>query len=285
MENEFDLKYSDDALLSRVLYLASPTKLNIFVEDADKEYEYEEIFERLFPEELKIDIIFPTGGKIKLEEAFELFGKSNEYGNCFFIADGDFDIALKREQKNAPNFIYLSKYNIESYLLDKSVIINFMRPKLKKCKDEVEKKVEFETWGKEITPYLKAIFALHFIVQKNSKGIVNVAKGPSFFLNHNTGLPNENNFALYIKEIEQQIPDVKEQLPNVIKSLESIYGSEISCFVCGKYIIDSMARYLVTKMKKTKVGYDDLKSYLISNFDISSLEYVKKQLFDYIDSK
>lgn len=285
MKNEFDLKYSDDALLSRVLYLASPTKLNIFVEDADKEYEYEEIFERLFPEEIKIDIIFPTGGKSKLEEAYELFGKSDEYGNCFFIADGDFDIALEREQKKASNFIYLKKYNIESYLLDKSAIIKFMRPKLKKILSEVEKRIDFETWEKEITPYLKSIFALHFIVQKNGIGIENVAKGSGFFLNHNNGLPNENNFNLYIREIKQQLPDVEVQLPDTIKKLESIYGNQVSCFVCGKYLIDSMARYLGTKMKTKKVGYGELKSYLISNFDISSLEYVKKQLLQYIDSK
>ena len=41
-----------------------------FVEDADKEYEYEELFEKMFTTELKIDCIFPTGGKLKLEEAF-----------------------------------------------------------------------------------------------------------------------------------------------------------------------------------------------------------------------
>ena len=49
MKNKFELKYSDDALLARVLFLASSKELNIFVEDEGKEYEYEEIFERLLP--------------------------------------------------------------------------------------------------------------------------------------------------------------------------------------------------------------------------------------------
>ena len=67
MQNEFDLNYSNDALLTRVIFLASQNDLNIFVEDTNKEYEYEEIFERLFSEDLRINCIFPTGGKPFLE--------------------------------------------------------------------------------------------------------------------------------------------------------------------------------------------------------------------------
>ena len=58
MKKEFDLNYSNEALLSRVLFLASSTELNIFVEDDGKEYEYEEIFERLLPDGIHINIIF-----------------------------------------------------------------------------------------------------------------------------------------------------------------------------------------------------------------------------------
>ena len=120
MNSEFDLTYSKDALLSRVLFLASKTELNIFVEDADKEYEYEEIFERLLPKGIKINCIFPTGGKKELEVAFSLFGSNIDYGKCFFIADGDFDIILGKRMIVADNFIYLKRYNIESYFLHKN---------------------------------------------------------------------------------------------------------------------------------------------------------------------
>ena len=185
MKNKFELKYSDDALLARVLFLASSKELNIFVEDEGKEYEYEEIFERLLPDKLKINIIFPTGGKTKLEEAFSLFGNNTEYGKCFFIADGDFDIALGRKQINADNFLYLKKYNIESYLLDKSVIMKFMRPKLKTTIVETVKIVDIKCWETIIVPYFKKIFALHFIVQKNMLGIENVAKQAPYFITIN----------------------------------------------------------------------------------------------------
>lgn len=279
--NSFDLVYSSEALLSRVIYLASSTELNIFVEDEGKEYEYEEILERLLPSELKINIIFPTGGKLKLEEAFSLFGKSSEYKKCFFIAGGDFDVALGRSQIQANNFIYLKKYNIESYLLDKSATIRYMRPKLKKQLDETEKLVDFEQWESIITPFFKKVFALHFIVQFNNLGIENVGKHARYFINEN-GLPNENNLNRYISDISKFIPDIVSLLPTFIDKLESIYGNDPTCFICGKYYLESLSRYLNIKLINNKKGYDDLKSYLITKFDISSLEYVKDKLFTYI---
>ena len=48
MSDTYDLEYSNEALLSRVLFLSYENDINIFVEDIKKEFEYEELFERLF---------------------------------------------------------------------------------------------------------------------------------------------------------------------------------------------------------------------------------------------
>ena len=200
MKKDFDLVYSDDALLNRVLYLASSTKINIFVEDVGKEYRYEEMFERLLSDGVKISCIFPTGGKQELEKAYGLFGKSKEYEKCFFIADGDFDKALKRGQVNAPNFIYLQKYNIESYLIQESCIAKFMRPKLRKQIDETINIINYKNWESIIAPFFKTVFALHFIVQNEGLGIKNVDRKPSFFFT-TIGLTNKENLDRYFKEI------------------------------------------------------------------------------------
>lgn len=281
MKKDFDLVHSGEALLSRVLFLASSTELNVFVEDDGKEYEYEEILERLLPDSIKINIIFPTGGKLKLEEAYELFGKSEEYGKCFFIADGDFDKALERTQINAPNFLYLEKYNIESYFIDESCIGNFMRPILHEQLDKTKQIIDYPSWESTISSYFKKIFALHFIVQNNSLGIPNVSKGVAFFIEKN-GLPKEDNLNRYIDDIEKFLPDVKDEISANTEKLESIYGTDMTCFVCGKYLIESLARFLGSKLSKKKIGYEELERFLISNFDITSLEYIKDKLFAYI---
>ncbi len=282
MEIEFDLKYSDEALLSRALLLISKNKLNIFVEDTHKEYEYEEIFERLLPEEIKISCIFPTGGKTFLEESYNLFGNSDEYGNCFFIADGDFDLILGKNVIVGDNFLYLRRYNIESYLLHKETTLQFMRPKLRKTYAETKEIVDYDNWINTITPFLERLFALHCLVQMYCPEIKNVARGVERFLDKR-GYPNVSMFEAYKKEIIEFIPDLDTKIEQMLLRLKEVYGSELSSFVCGKCYISSLKMFLNSKLTK-KISYNDLKAALISSFDISQLNYVKDKLFAYIAS-
>lgn len=280
MENEFDLIFSEDALLSRVLFLASKKEINIFVEDQNKEYEYEELFERLFGDEIKINCIFPTGGKTFLEEAFNLFGESKEYGTCFFIADGDFDVILQKHMIEADNFLYLKRYNIESYLLHKEAVLQFMRPKLKKTKRETEVIVNYDNWLNTVTPFFKKLFALHCLVQKFCPEIKNVARGIEQFIDKK-GYPNDSAFEKYKNEIAALVSNIDLKIEQMTIDLENTYGPETSCYVCGKCYISSLKSMLNSKISK-KINYDELKAILISGFDVSILCYVKEKLYKYI---
>lgn len=282
MENDFDLVYSNDALLSRVIFLASKTELNIFVEDTNKEYEYEEIIERLLSEDLKINCIFPTGGKPYLKEAYYLFGKSEDYGKCFFIADGDFDKILNIEMIVADNFIYLERYNIESYLLHKKTVLKYMRPKLKRQLCEVGKIINYDNWLNEVSVFFKKVFALHCLVQKYGLDITNVSRGAGYFIQKN-GYPNTKAFEKYIKEIAPFIPNIDTQMNQMILDLETTYGEDARCFVCGKYFIYSLTLLLNTKIKRG-FNSDDLKAELIHGFDISALKYISEKLYTYLNN-
>lgn len=280
MSNNFELKYSDDGLLSRVLFLTSSNSVTVFVEDADKEYEYEEIFEKLFPEELRIDCIFPTGGKIGLEEAFSLFGNSVAYGATFFIADGDFDLALGKDMINADNFIYLRRYNIESYLLNEDAVVQYMRPKLKKTKQETKRKINYQEWINALSPFLKKLFALHYVVQKYAPQIENVGRNPAMFLTSN-GLPKECMYDAYKNEIGLVVPDVSEKIDLALEELNAVYGDSIGAFVCGKYYIYALKLLLNTMLKK-KINENDVKAFFISWLRVDQLQYVKEKFLDYI---
>lgn len=283
MSTEFALNYSDEALLSRVLFLASPTTLSVFVEDAEKEYEYEELFEKIFPTELKIDCIFPTGGKLKLEKAFSLFGSSSEYGKTFFIADGDFDVALNKSMIVADNFIYLKRYNIESYLLNEDAVLKYMRPRLQKNIHETRDIIKYNDWIEVLSPFYNKLFALHYVVQMYASEIENVGRNPARFLN-NKGYPNENQFDAYINEIKTIIPDVAKKLDLALQKLIDTYGSDTSAFVCGKYYIHALKLLLNTKLSK-KINEDEVKAFLITGIDIAPLSYVKECLLNYITSQ
>ncbi len=280
MQNEFDLNYSNDALLTRVIFLASQNDLNIFVEDTNKEYEYEEIFERLFSKDLRINCIFPTGGKPFLEEAFTLFGSSCEYGKTFFIADGDFDEALGKNMIVADNFVYLKRYNIESYLLHKDSILRYMRPKLKKTFDATENILKYDEWYSAVSPFFKRLFTLHFVVQKNCYGVENVNRGYARFLD-SKGFPKEVEYHKYKAEISSLVTDLDRKILDATAELERIYGSEGVEFVCGKCYIGSLKLYLNTFVKKG-IGEDDIKAVLISNFDVNVLKYLSDKLCQYL---
>ena len=280
MTNNFDLSYSAEGLLSRVLFRTSSATVTIFVEDVNKEFEYEEIFEKLLPEELSVDCIFPTGGKPKLEEAFELFGNSPEYGKTFFIADGDFDIVLGKEMIEADNFIYLKRYNIESYLLSEKAVLKFMRPKLKKTLQETKRTIRYEEWIGALSPFFNRLFSLHCVVQKYAAELENVGRNPAQFLTTN-GLPNESRFEAYKREVEARIPNVSEKIETSLKELTDTYGTETSAFVCGKYYIYALKSFLNSKLKK-KINEDEVKAFSIMWLDVTNLQYIKDKLCSYL---
>ncbi len=119
--------YSDEAQLSRGLLLSNHLDLNIYVEDDNKEYLYEYILMKLLPDYKFHKLgIYPQGGKNGVIKAYREFGVSTKGTPNFFIVDADFDVLLNKIEVNNPHFIYLEKYNIESYLFDMDSILSYL---------------------------------------------------------------------------------------------------------------------------------------------------------------
>jgi hypothetical protein len=280
MNNKFDLSFSEDALLNRVLFISGKNKINLFVEDTNKEFEYEEIFEKIFSEDFKLNCIFPTNGKPYLIEAYNLFGTNEEYGKNIFIADGDFDILLGKSMVNSDNFIYLEKYNIETYLINKKAIINTMRPRLKLEKSKVEKYINLDYWYSKILPFMKKIFSLHCLVQLENISLKNVGRNPNSFLNKN-GLPNYSQCEKYELEIKSYIPDIEEKYNQLNLTMEQSSSDDPLKFICGKYLLTSLCLYLNDK-SQYKYKYDKLKADLISRIDPECSIYIKNRVTSYL---
>ena len=83
------LRYSMSGEINRVLFFSKLNDVNIFMEDKDKEFEYEIIFNRMFNNGLKITTLFGVGGKSQLKEAYKKLLKTK--GINIFITDMDFD--------------------------------------------------------------------------------------------------------------------------------------------------------------------------------------------------
>jgi len=110
-DNIEKLEFSEEGLANVYFLYKDLNDINIFVEDLDKEYEYETIFKRLFSDKYSIRKIFPTGGKPMLVKRFQEFGTHSDKDlkvKNFYIADGDFDRIIDSENMiNQNQIIYL----------------------------------------------------------------------------------------------------------------------------------------------------------------------------------
>lgn len=217
-----ELEYSNDALDARAdMKDPDVSEIFVFVEDINKEFFYEKIFDRLFDNENMLLKPIGLGGKNKV---ISRFNENKEKGenDYFYLVDGDFDRYIGIELIEDDRFIYLEAYNIENYIIDENVVYNFLTGKLKKTKSEVRKLFNFNQWKDKIVDESKKLFLCYAFIQcyllniedseiiidkkYNAKGksflsIENVSRSPFEFLNPYTGYEQVGNFDKYYREV------------------------------------------------------------------------------------
>ena len=217
-----ELEYSNDALDARAdMKDPDVSEIFVFVEDINKEFFYEKIFDRLFDNENMLLKPIGLGGKNKV---ISRFNENKEKGenDYFYLVDGDFDRYIGIELIEDDRFIYLEAYNIENYIIDENVVYNFLTGKLKKTKREVRKLFNFNQWKDKIVDESKKLFLCYAFIQYylnniedseiiidkkyNAKGksflsIENVSRSPFEFLNPYTGYEQVGNFDKYYREV------------------------------------------------------------------------------------
>lgn len=280
MEEEF-LEYTDEGELNRYLYYQDFNEINIFVEDKDKEYEYETIFERLLNGKYKIVSLIAAGGKHGVENAFYEFGETNrDNGNIknIYIVDGDFDRYIHQEKMiENEHFIYLRYYNIENYIIDKNAIIKFSKGKLKLGNKNVETKVGFETWQERFVNEASELFILYCTVQKYYPYIQNVARNEYKFIDINTGFALAGAYDEYYQIVAKDDNNLDEHINEVKLRYISISGENYFGLICGKLLFLSLYVYLCKKLSKG-FSKDELRWNLINNFNINKLSYLAERI-------
>lgn len=274
MEDFFE--YTSNGLLNRVMFLSSANEINIFVEDRDKEYEYQNIFERLFGDEITVKKIFAVGGKLEVEKAYREYGDVYDNKKNFYIVDGDFDLLLEKTMIDKPNYIYLQRYNIESYYVDKNAILSFMAGKMKKVKEEVDSEICYDDWREDTYSKLERLFLNYAVAQKELLEETNVGISEYTYLDEQ-GLISIKKVNDYESRLKERIDGYNLKLNMCKKRYEDVLNSDPTRLICGKYILCSLAQYLRKKTGKT-FGTDDFKYYILSIFDVSCLNFVKERI-------
>lgn len=281
-----ELDYSYDGLINRDLFYQSLNTINIYVEDRDKEYEYETIFGRLLGESIKIETIFGVGGKNELINAYNVKCKDSSNAKNIFIADLDFDCILNKEMIEDKNFVYLDQYCIENYLIDKFAVKKFMKGRVKKTLEEVENIIKYDDWFNRTTNDLYELFILFMIIQSKDIRMKNVNKSEHRYLKNT----KDESWQLDQSKYDEYYSEIKEELPNInqlIQEMDYRVNKELKLdkhtVISGKNYIASLKKYL-SKFSKRPIGNDDFKTILLDNFDIKKLDFIKTKIEFILDS-
>lgn len=280
MNESNDLRYSNEGCATRYLYYKDSQDVNIFIEDQDKEYEYEILFSTLLPQ-LKFKTIFASGGKPAMKELYNEFGTvdvDNINHPNIYIVDGDFDrIIFPYGMIINDHFIYLDAYNIESYLFSEDACIKFAMGKLHLSYDDVKQKIDYPQWYSRIISQASELFFIYCHLQANHPSIKNVGNGPYIFINSATGLEREGALSQYKKQLwEEHSIDIDaetEQIEEIKEKYRNIYGNDYWHLICGKFVLTSLSKYLCSKKVKP-ICENDLRWWFINNINVEPLEYL-----------
>ena len=276
-----ELRYTREAELNRYLFYKDINEINFFVEDKNKEFEYETILDKLFQGKYKIVSIIAADGKQGVKQAFLEFGeKSNDYSqkNNFYIVDGDFDEYIHNEEMiRNPHFIYLKKYNIENYFIDERAVVKFAKGKLHVLDQRVRERINFAYWKDTIVEQAKRLFLLYCAVQKVLPEEPNVARSEYLFIDDKTGFERSGGYELYYDHIVTLRSNIDSDIEDIKTIYEMKNGTDYSGFICGKFLMTSLYVYLKSKIKKNFTK-DEMRWTLICNFDVSSLSFIRERV-------
>ena len=91
------------------------------------------------------------------------------------------------------------------------------------------------------------------------------------------GCIDEGKISAYVEVVKNQVPNYDNLYYEYMKRFEAELGGDSSSLVCGKYVFASLIQYL-RNCSKEKIKSDDFKYFLISEFEIHKLDYIKEQI-------
>lgn len=280
-DNNDDLIFSSEAATTRAVLYHGLNDINLFVEDANRQFEYETIFKRLLGEQYNIRTIFAVGGKPKVAKCYREFGANSDGIKNYYIVDGDFDRYIARDREKMVEddcFIYLKPYNIENYYIDEQACLLFAKGLLKQTDDDVKHIINFPSWKTQIVSEAKKLFLCYCLVKTINPEEETLKRSPYKFIDAETGFERtDGSFDAYLNHVKSLSNNYEGQIQMIVTLYEAENGQDYFNFICGKFLLTSLMCHLRKKTGQ-KIKMDDFKWFLTNQFDIMNLNYVKERI-------
>ena len=134
----------------------------------------------------------------------------------------------------SPNYIYLQRYNIESYYIDEKAVLKFMAGKLKKTQKVVSEQINYSEWKAMAYKAMKKLFINFMVAQAAFPEEKNVGLPEHSFFYKN-GYANNEKINKYIMSLKCRMLDYEVKYERNIKCFETILSGDEARLICGKY--------------------------------------------------
>lgn len=166
--------YSETAKRALPAVTKSAYKLFVFFEDADAEYLYEEILEKLGIDISDIRVLCLTGKDSLLAHRSAKENKSIQK-KTLYVLDKDLDDLLLT-QVAFFNVFYLDRYSIENYFLEEAALLRLALEEKPKLGGSLSATLAFEDYFGSIRTASARLASLYFLAQKFSLPIENTSE-------------------------------------------------------------------------------------------------------------
>lgn len=266
---------SADGLAALDVFYSEFNEINFYVEDADQENLYEVILRRLFPG-VKVDRIFPLGGKDAVLRHASSSANENLPAFRAYILDKDFDDLLEKKVTH-PNVFYLDRFCIENYLLDENAFVEIVIESLpRKHRQDVETTLNLRLVIEATFASLRALFVCFACVQRFELGLQNCGCAPEMYCRKKRLWEcNPTALAKYINQvvaagIKAAInPPIVDPITDT-RMLDAL-EMEDHKLVSGKHVAAMLFHYIKSKFTIGTITFDSFLFRLAKNGSLDSL--------------
>lgn len=251
--------------------------IDIYVEDAGKEYMYYQLFKFLLPG-IKLAKIFSLGGKdnVVLEAQANSSNKNKVY-----LVDLDFDNILAKKQ-TIRNLIYLERYSIENYLVDEGAIKEQIREKKPSMTDAViERLFIYKAEVSKIAEYLITPALAAILVQRYDLRIAYPSIEPYEYITYKSTKSYSATMSLFLTQVETALKAKDGRFTLAAKIRAEKYntrGIRRVDVIPGKWILTLLKEVLRREHLVSQKSDESFAYALAKDIDKSNLRFIVREI-------
>ncbi len=178
-------RFPERALPSKAIFYRSLQDIDVYVEDVGSEVFYSELLKRLMGDSLRIEKVFPLGGRQQVLERAQQYTDSRP---ALFVVDGDLHGVAGLPVPSYPHLYIHACYCIENYLFcEKATIEVMVENSGELTPEEARERLDWSAFRKRLEDNLVPLFLEFAVAFRLCPSVKTVSRGLGSVLTHKKG--------------------------------------------------------------------------------------------------